>query len=178
MCATAGASPRSEKHSPKSKPVGDGRVGISQGSPGDVSSAETEHSAPPVPPPGQGKGSPGALGQILPWVDSPHADWKDPAGICPGQLHLSSGSGQDQATSLWCSQLGHNPLSLGGKDADVSGQGRSSPDTFTPAVEAVGGLFSSLPQSGCSWGGSAASTSNLRQGKSDPALTVAVLSWG
>lgn len=70
------------------------------------------------------------------------------------------------------------PLSLGGKDADVSGQGRSSPDTFTPAVEAVGGLFSSLPQSGCSWGGSAASTSNLRQGKSDPALTVAVLSWG
>lgn len=111
MCATAGASPQSEKHSPKSKPVGDGRVGISQGSPGDVSSAEMEHSAPPVPPPGQGKGSPGALGQILPWVDSPHADWKDPAGICPGQLHLSSGSGQDQATSLWCSQLGHNPLS-------------------------------------------------------------------
>lgn len=29
-------------------------------------------------------------------------------------------------------------------DTDISGHGRSSPDMFTPAAEAVGGLFSSL----------------------------------
>lgn len=45
---------------------------------------------------------------------------------------------------------------------------------FTPAAEAVGGLFSSLPQSGSSQGSSAARASNLRQKKSDPALTVAM----
>lgn len=49
---------------------------------------------------------------------------------------------------------------------------------FTPAAEAVGGLFSSLPRSGSFQGSSAARTSNLRQGKSDPALTVFVLPWG
>lgn len=49
---------------------------------------------------------------------------------------------------------------------------------FTPAAEAVGGLFSSLPQSGSSQGSSAARASNLRQKKSDPALTVAMLPWG
>lgn len=49
---------------------------------------------------------------------------------------------------------------------------------FTPAVEAVGGLFSSLPWSGSSQGSSTARTSNLRQGKSDPALTVSLLPWG
>lgn len=49
---------------------------------------------------------------------------------------------------------------------------------FTPAAEAVGGLFSSLPWSGSSQGSSTARTSNLRQGKSDPALTVSLLPWG
>lgn len=36
------------------------------------------------------------LGQILPWVDLSHADSKNPVGLCPGQLHLWSGSGQYQ----------------------------------------------------------------------------------
>lgn len=63
-------------------------------------------------------------------------------------------------------------------DTDISGHGRSSPDVFMPAAEAVGGLFSSLPQSGSSQGSSAARASNLRQKKSDPALTVAMLPWG
>lgn len=100
-----------------------------------------------------GKGLSGSpLGQILPWVDPPRADSKDAGGISAGQRHLSSGSRQDQATGPQRSQLGHSPPSLRGKDADISGQGRGSPDAFTPAGEAVGGLFSSLPQSGCSQG--------------------------
>lgn len=118
----------------------------------------------------QGKGSPGALG-TKPWVDSPRTDSKDPGGIQPGWLRLSSRSGQDQAAGPRCSQPGRDPSSLGGKDTNISGHGRSSPDAFAPAAE---GCFPASPQSGCSWGGSAASTSSLRQGKSDPVLTVAV----
>lgn len=45
---------------------------------------------------------------------------------------------------------------------------------FTSAAEAVGELFSSPPKTCCFQGSSTASTSNLRQGKSDPVLTVAV----
>lgn len=168
-----GASPWPEKCSPESKPVGDGGVGIAQGSPGDVSSAETEHSAPLFPPPGNESALQEPWGKsCLGWIR------RTLGGSVQGSCIFSSGSRQDQATGPRCSQLDHNPSSLGGKDTNISGQGRSSPDVFTPAVEAVGGLFSSLPQSGRSRGGSAASTSNLRQGKSDPALTVAVLPWG
>lgn len=38
-----------------------------------------------------GKGFPGASPS---WVDSSHADSKNPVGLCPGQLHLLSESGQ------------------------------------------------------------------------------------
>lgn len=83
-----------------------------------------------------GKGLPGSPGDKSCLGGIHHVQIRrTPRGIQPGWLRLLSGSGQDQATGPWCSQLGHYPLSLGGKDANVSGQGRSSPDVFAPAAE-------------------------------------------
>lgn len=62
----AGASPQLEKRSPKSKAVGDGRLASLRRRVLNRDGARRS----PSPSGRQGKGSPGALGQILPWGDS------------------------------------------------------------------------------------------------------------
>lgn len=126
--STTGASPQPEKHSQKSKLVGDGGVGITQGDPGDVSSAETEHSAPSVPLPGRARTDP-AVGGFN--TCGSEGSWGDPARAAASLKQ----DWQDQATGPRCCQLGHDPWSLGDKDANASGRGRSSANTFAPAAE-------------------------------------------
>lgn len=74
---------------PKVQAGGDGRVGITWDCPGDVSSAEMEHTAPLVSPLGRERLSWGK--SCLGWI---HADLKNPVGLCPGQLHFLRGSRQ------------------------------------------------------------------------------------
>lgn len=94
MCAMAGASPQLEKRSPKSKPVGAGRLASLRRR---VLNRDGAWSS-PSPSGQQGKGSPGALRQILPGGDSLCAGSEDPGGLSSAATPLK----REQAGSGHC----------------------------------------------------------------------------